>query len=88
LPPDLQASPAESVAAPADPGTEAHAGTVRAPILQLFTLSDAGGGDSPNVGVKPMVVPGWRTPLLGESNGALIVACNVSVAPGPPLLNR
>jgi hypothetical protein len=32
------------------------------------------------------LVPGWLASLVGAWNGELIVACKVSVAPGPPPL--
>jgi hypothetical protein len=40
----------------------------------------------PSDGSSVTVVPGWLACRVGAVNGALMVACNVSVAPGPPLL--
>src|SRR5262249_43555627 len=40
----------------------------------------------PSSGSSVALVPGWLTRRVGALNGELIVACNVRLAPGPPLL--
>src|SRR5262245_3713869 len=41
----------------------------------------------PSDGSSVTVVPGWLACRVGALNGALMVACNVRVGPGQPLLD-